>query len=186
MRASRGRTLPRKSNRPYSKLPAEPKDSAMYKRGGEIVAVTLAEMKEKHIRGLVTKVGTIDRNTQYEVQTLPLYQPVDRSGSTSNISSRMSPPVPTIKSLLKTGSRRHKVKSYRQTRNSPYVRLVQSNLNINRKCSHKKEQTFCAICIMREWVDAYPFVQDKMVMIDEVMVPVRTFSVNPPPAARPQ
>src|ERR1700691_304343 len=132
----KGITLPRKSHRRYSragqyfKLPSDPQDSVIWRSGKECAAKTLTEVKKLHMDGYAVKMGSIKIDSQFGPLSIPLYQPMDFSGSTSNISSRMSPPVPTVKSLLKTGARRHKVKSYRQTKNSPYVRLVQSDLSV--------------------------------------------------------
>lgn len=149
--------MPRPNHRSYGngskfiKLLEPIEQSAIYRRGTQLEFMSLAEVREKYADGFAVKMGSIKVNTQHGVQSLPLYQPTDRGGSTSNISSRMSPPVPTVKSLLKTGLRRHKVKSYRQTRNSPYIRLVQSNLGVIGTHTHKENQTFCALCIIQEW-----------------------------------
>jgi hypothetical protein len=188
--------MPRATHRRYSwkqkwfTIPAQPEKSAIFQSGPDTVAMTLIQVQEMHVKGLAVKVGLVTTNAIlgndiFKLISLPLYRKYEIFSSSSNLSLRMSPPIPMRKAILKIGwnPRRYKIRAFRKIEDSPYMRLIQSNLSIESECKHRKDQTSCAVCIMREWADPNPFIQEKKLMIDGVLTNVRTFSPPVPAVA---
>lgn len=96
-----------------------------------------SEQFEKCRVNLYLKSGITGKQYQTEI-----------SARSSNLSARMSPRVPQIKS-----------NSSQKISNSEYMRLVESrNLNTKMECNHSDgSASFCSLCIMREWgTQRYP------------------------------
>jgi hypothetical protein len=140
--------LARRSSRKYIELPDVPENSAILLSGGQKVPVTRAFAELNQANGDAIRIGNARFRTQHGDQELPLYRcREERTGSRS--SSRMSPPIPMHTESLKTANCRYKIRAYRKTSGSSYMRLLGSNLNCPH--THGPEDDQCIACVMEAW-----------------------------------
>jgi len=179
--------MPRKGNRLYKRtnqyfrLPgANPEQSALYFDGLHEIAMTRAAAREMESLELARKEGRVEIRSQFGPCSVLLFLKCGISGRSyqleimttrsSNLSLRMSPPVPTRKEVFSGNSRRHKIKTYTNISNSPYMRWLDSGLeNGNHVCrdggsKHKDDKSYqnpfyqedatsCRACIVDQWLD---------------------------------
>ena len=145
----------------------------MYRVGKELFPLSLAEAQEKHVAGKAEKLKlvfvTAESGMRYE---LPLYREI--IWHSSSFSSRMSPPIPVRKRILKVGekARRHKIKTYRKAGNSAYSRHLDSCSS--HTCSDKSVRP-CVACTLEFLDQPYP-IRRTNVSVTGLNGPVTTFS----------
>jgi hypothetical protein len=137
-----------KRSRKYFYLSEDSKLCALYRLGGKIKVVKLAGAEESEKRGRAKRLNDRWINSQRGEVLLPFYE--DTRKYSTNLSSRMSPPVGRQKESLTT----------RKIGNSPYVNLMEHGVFIH-TCDGSENQRPCPACaILAVWHETFPIIEE--------------------------
>lgn len=147
----------------------------MYRVGKRLFPLPLAQAREKHTEGKAEKLKSITVTSELGVRhELPLYREI--LWRSSNLSARMSPPIP-IRKKAEHGTGHHarlfKSRLFRKTSNSGYWRLLDSGAS-SHTCSDTAVRP-CAACTLEFSDQPYP-IRRTNVSISGMNGPMTIFS----------